>query len=43
MTKKYTVASVTSTRANAESLSVRLLRYVYQTTVQIADISTDSL
>lgn len=37
---KYIVASAMITRANAENLSEPLLRYVYQTTVRIADIST---
>jgi len=39
MTTKYIVASVMITRANAENLSEPLLRYVYQTTVRIADMS----
>ena len=36
---KYIVASAMITRANAENLSEPLLRYVYQTTVRMADIS----
>ena len=39
MMMKYIVASAMITRANAENLSEPLLRYVYQITVRIADIS----
>ena len=38
--RKYIVASAMITRANAENLSEPLFRYVYQTTVRIADTST---
>jgi len=40
MARKYTVASVTKVRINAENLRVLLLRYIYQTTTRNADRST---